>query len=99
MIRMTFLIPGPDTGDPAEALREFWLPLFDAAPGKLRLDAALVSERPFGGTAAAAIVDLYFEDAHAMDAAMASAPGKALARAVMDRPGQVPEVLVSEVCG
>ena len=55
-------------------------PVLDQLPGLERYEASLVTGLPLGEFQANLIVDLYFQDEPAMDAAFASAEGKNISR-------------------
>ena len=97
MIRVTHLFPGNAGDADLEAyIRNTYLPLLAALPGMLRFEAAFVTGAPLGIVKVHAFVDQYFDTEDAMNAAMASLAGRALAREIMANPRQAPEVFVGK---
>ena len=95
MIRIAYLVMTDQQGDNDDTfVRTLLLPALRVLPGLRRVEAGFLAEKPFGSTAVRGIVDAWFDSEDEMNAAMASAEGKALARAFMANPGAAVEMLV-----
>jgi hypothetical protein len=97
MIRVTHLFPGKAADQELGSyIRNTYLPLLEALPGMLRVEAAFVTDMPLGSMQVHAFVDQYFEDEDDMTAAMVSPAGRALSREIMANPRLAPEVFVGK---
>lgn len=98
MIRVTHLfLVSKDGGDVEDYIHKTYLPLIEGLPDMLRYEIAFVIGPTLGNTPAHAILDQYFQDEDAMNAAMASPSGKALSREIMANPRIAPELIISRV--
>src|SRR5512143_3599863 len=98
MIRVTHLFMNSGSTPASEQyIRETYIPMLEALPGAVRLEAARVSEAPLGPSQVGYVLDQYFADADAMHRAMASAAGGKLARELMAGSASGIEMIVSEV--
>lgn len=80
MLRMTQLIRFASKEDAREFYNGTYKDLLGGFEGLKEFRAAEVRGMPLGGTHADLIVDLYFEDEHAMDAAFATDHGRRISR-------------------
>lgn len=95
MIRASYLFlhAAPD-GTLPELLRDTLLPLARALPGVQRVDAGVAAGEPLGDLVLRAVLDVSFTDEDAMNAAFASAEGRALARALTADTRGAPEMVL-----
>jgi uncharacterized protein (TIGR02118 family) len=63
--------------------REVHIPLLRQFPGMIRLDVTNITGAPIGESRYHALIEAYFHDRGAMDAAFASKEGKAVIRDIM----------------
>ncbi|MCZ7557950.1 MAG: hypothetical protein M5R41_16240 [Bacteroidia bacterium] len=92
MIRQTWLFAASESDGPpvSKSIHQ----LFEALPGVLRLEYGAISSRSTGQIRAAAILDVYFSDEDAMNAAYACAEGRRISREVMNNAAAVLDVLI-----
>lgn len=95
MIRVTFFIDRGEDSEPF-ALNSF-LPLLQALPDTVRLDAARVIATAAGEVRARIMIDVFFEDEARMNLAFASAEGRRVSREIMNSAGAGMEMVTSEV--
>jgi hypothetical protein len=97
MIRQTWMFAAAE-GDGPPVSKTIHL-LFEALPGVLRLEYGEISSRSTGQIQAASILDVYFPDEDAMNAAYAGAEGKRISREVMNNASAVLDVLIIDKPG
>jgi len=97
VVKLTLLFRHPAQIEPFEADYNRSLALLEQMPGILRRQANLVFGAPGGQSPYYRVLEFYFVDRQALDAALLSPAGTAAGRAVVGFAGREVELLFSEV--
>ncbi|NJL94616.1 MAG: EthD family reductase [Anaerolineae bacterium] len=97
MVKLTILFKHPADEAAFEEAYSANLHLLEALPGIIRRQANMVQGGPRGKSSYYRILELYFQDFAALDAALTSEAGQAAGRALMSFAGDVVELLFVDV--
>lgn len=97
MIKLTILYRQPADLEAFESFYNANLALMEQLPGVVRREASMIMGAPGGASAFYRMLELYFDDFAAFDAAMRSPQGEAAGKHLMAHAAELSELFYAEV--